>query len=46
MYSIADTILQTDRGIVFVGQHEHDHDAQQVFAKLINYYLNSRNADI
>ena len=22
MYSIADTILQTDRGIVFVGQHE------------------------
>ena len=46
MYSIADTILQTDRGIVFVGQHEHDHNDQQVFAKLINYYLNSRIADI
>ena len=27
MYNIADTILQTDRGIVYVGQHEHDHDA-------------------
>ena len=46
MYNIADTILQTDRGMVFVGQHEHDHDAQKVFAKLINYYLNSRIADI
>lgn len=46
MYSITDTILQTDRGIIYVGQHEYDHDAQQVFSKLINYYLNSRIEDI
>ena len=45
MYSIADTILQTDSGIVFVRQHKHDHDDQKVFVKLINYYLNSRIID-
>ena len=46
MYSTADTILQTDNDIVFVGQYENDYDAQQVISKLINNYHNSRNADI
>ena len=46
MYLVAMTILKTDRGIVFVGQHEVDRDAQQVFKKVINFYLHSRTADI
>ena len=39
MYLVAMTILKTDRGTVFVGQHETDRDAQQVFKKVINFYL-------
>ena len=46
MYNVADNILQTDRGIVYVCEHEHDHDAQKVFAKVIAYYLKQRAADI
>ena len=46
MYLVAMTILKTDRGIVFVGQHEADRDAQQVFRKVIDFYLHSRTADI
>ena len=46
MYLVAMTILKTDRGIVFVGQHETDRDAQKVFEKVINFYLHSRTADI
>ena len=46
MYQVADRILQTDRGVVFVGQHEVDFDAQKVFAKTLGYYLESRTADI
>ena len=46
MYQVADRILQTDRGIVFVGQHETDFDAQKVFAKTLSHYLMSRTADI
>ena len=46
MYQVADRILQTDRGVVFVGQHEVDFDAQKVFAKTLEYYLKSRTADI
>ena len=26
-YKVADNILQTYRGIVYVGEHEHDHEA-------------------
>ena len=37
MYQVADRILQTDRGIVFVGQHETDFDAQKVFAKTLSH---------
>ena len=36
MYLVDMTILKTDRGIVFVGQHETDRDAQKVFEKVIN----------
>ena len=46
MYLVAMTILKTDRGIVFVGEHEVDRDAQQVFKKVIDFYLHSRTADI
>ena len=46
MYLVAITILKTDRGIVYVGQHEADRDAQKVFEKVLNFYLNSRTADI
>ena len=46
MYLVAMTILKTDRGIVFVGQHETDRDAQKVFKKVIEFYLHSRTADI
>ena len=46
MYLVAMTTLKTDRGIVFVGEHEHDRDAQKVFEKVINFYLHSRTADI
>ena len=46
MYNTVDTILQNDCGIVYVGQHEHDHDAQAVFANVIAYYLKSIVADI
>ena len=46
MYLVAMTILKTDRGIVFVGQHEVDRNAQQVFKKVINFYLHSRTAEI
>ena len=44
MYLVAITI--SDRGIVYVGQHEADRDAQKVFEKVLNFYLNSRTADI
>ena len=40
------TILKTDRVIVFVGQHEAYRDAQQVFKKIINFYLQSRTVDM
>ena len=40
------TILKTDCGIVFVGQHESDRDAQKVFQKVIDFYLHFRTADI
>ena len=46
MYHVADTILKTDRGIVFVGEHEVDQDAQKVFQKTFDFYLKSRVADI
>ena len=39
MYHVDDTILQTDRGIVFVGENEEDQDAQKVFQKLFNFYF-------
>ena len=37
MYLVAMTILKTDRGIVFVGHHETDRDAQKVFDKVIDF---------
>ena len=40
------TILKTDHGIVFVGQHEADRDEQKVFQKVIDFYLHSRTSDI
>ena len=46
MYNVADNILKTDRGIIYVGEYEHYHDAQKVFAKVIAYYLKSLSADI
>ena len=46
MYLVALTILKTDRAIVFIGQHEVHRDAQKVFEKVLNFYLNSRTADI
>ena len=45
MYLVAITILKTDRGIVYVGQHEADGDKQKVFEKVLNFYLNSRKAE-
>ena len=46
MYLVAINILQTDRGVVFVGQHETDRDAQIVFDTVITFYTDSRNSDI
>ena len=46
MYLVAMTIQKTDRDIVFVGEHEADRDAQKVFQKVIDFYLNSRIAGI
>ena len=46
MYQIADSILQTDGEVVFVGQHKVDFDYQTVYLKTIGYYLESRTADI
>ena len=40
------TIQKPYFGIVFVGQHEVDRDAQKIFEKVINFYLHSRTADI
>ena len=42
MYLVAIKILQTDRGIFFVGQHKVDRDAQKVFEKVIAFYTDSR----
>ena len=39
-------ILQTDRGVVFFGQHEADRDAQKVFEKVLTFYTDTRNSDI
>ena len=41
MYHVAYTILQTDRGIVFVGEHEVDQDTQKVFQKTFLFILKS-----
>ena len=46
MYQVADRILQTDRGIVFVGQYATVFDAQKFFAKTLVHYFMSRTADI
>ena len=46
MYFVAINILQTDRGVVFVGKHEAYRDAQKVFEKVITFYTDSRNSDI
>ena len=46
MYLVAINIFQTDRGVVFVGQHEADRDAHKVFEKVITFYTDSRNSDI
>ena len=46
MYLVTITILKKDRSIGYVGQHEVDRDAQKVFEKVLNFYLNSRTADI
>ena len=46
MYLVAINILQTDRGVVFVGQHEADRYAQKVFEKVITLYTDSRNSYI
>ena len=46
IYAVADRILKTNRGIVYLGQHEDTMDAQQVFSKTIKHYTTSRIADI
>ena len=46
MYLVAINILQTDRCVIFVGQHEADRNVQKVFEKVITFYTDSRNSDI
>ena len=46
MYLVATKILLTNYGVVYVGQHEAEKDVQQIFEKVIYFYLHSRTADI
>ena len=46
MYLVATKILLTNRGVVYVGQHEAEKDAQQIFEKVIDVYLHSRTSNI
>ena len=46
VYSVFETTLKTDMGKYFVRQHEHDYDAQAVFAKLEKHAISSTQATL
>ena len=45
-YAVLNRVLQTDEGKSYVREHEKDHDAREVYRKLLNFATNSAAAEL